>query len=380
LLGTSEFGTSALEMAGARESEAVGDLRVESAELSRGEVGALRHDPSVLSFAQDMPVKLHAPIAAEATDEEQLTWGVEAVAAHTSPFEGAGVTVAVLDTGIDPTHPAFQGVELLEKDFTGEGNGDKNGHGTHCAGTIFGRAVDGLRIGVAPGIRRALIGKVLDGNGRGSTEGIVRGIQWALDEGANLISMSLGMDFPGLIEHLRASLPPEAATSIGLEAYRANVNLFGKLAAFARSRSELFQPSLIIAASGNESARPQYEVAVAPPAVADDIQSVGALGEGPEGLEVARFSNTKPDLCGPGVGIRSAQAGGGLRTLNGTSMATPHVVGVAALWADKLIQSHGGFWRSALAAKLVASGTQQPLAPGFDPEDVGAGLVQAPQS
>ena len=120
--------------------------------------------------------------------------------ADTSPFTAKGVTVAVLDTGIDATHPAFEGVELIQKDFTGEGRGDKNGHGTHVAGTIFGQTVDGLRIGVAPGIGRALVGKVLDALGGGSTQSIAEAIQWALNSGANVISMSLGMDFPGLVK------------------------------------------------------------------------------------------------------------------------------------------------------------------------------------
>ena len=92
-------------------------------------------------------------------------WGIASVRADRSPYSGRGVTVAVLDTGIDTSHPAFAGVDILEQDFTGEGNGDVDGHGTHCAGTIFGRDVSGQRIGVARGISRALIGKVLGQNG-----------------------------------------------------------------------------------------------------------------------------------------------------------------------------------------------------------------------
>ena len=87
-----------------------------------------------------------------------------------STWTGEGVTVAVLDTGIDSKHPAFAGVDIVEKDFTGTGNGDRQGHGTHCAGTIFGRDVDGKRIGVARGVKRALIGKVLGDEGGGDSE------------------------------------------------------------------------------------------------------------------------------------------------------------------------------------------------------------------
>ena len=65
---------------------------------------------------------------------------------------GNGIVVAVLDTGIDKNHPAFSGAQIIEKDFSGEGNGDQHGHGTHCAGTILGRTTGGKRIGVAPGV------------------------------------------------------------------------------------------------------------------------------------------------------------------------------------------------------------------------------------
>ena len=107
------------------------------------------------------------------------TWGVKAVGADVSARTGAGIVVAVLDTGIDASHPAFAGVEIIEEDFSGYGNGDVQGHGTHCAGTIFGRDVDGMRIGVAPGVTKALIGKVLGDDGNGGSDMLFRGIQWA---------------------------------------------------------------------------------------------------------------------------------------------------------------------------------------------------------
>nr|WP_229419583.1 S8 family serine peptidase [Pseudoduganella dura] len=97
-------------------------------------------------------------------------WGITAVGADRSRFSGAGVTVAVLDTGIDAAHPAFSGVQLVQQDFSGDGDGDAFGHGTHCAGTILGRDVGGTRIGVARGVTRALIGKVLGNDGSGSTD------------------------------------------------------------------------------------------------------------------------------------------------------------------------------------------------------------------
>ena len=92
-------------------------------------------------LAPSIPITLIRPTASSEgtlpTDRE-VTWGVAAVKADASPYAGTGVTVAVLDTGIDKLHPAFRGIEkrIEEKDFTGDGNGDFDGHGTHCAGTF----------------------------------------------------------------------------------------------------------------------------------------------------------------------------------------------------------------------------------------------------
>jgi subtilisin family serine protease len=299
------------------------------------------------------------------------------VGAGGSLLTGAGIVVAVLDTGIDATHPAFDGVEIIQEDFTGEGNGDTDGHGTHCAGTIFGRPVNGLRIGVAPGIRKALIGKVI-GRQSGSSEGIVSAMHWAMQNGANVISMSLGIDFPGFVKQLEAAgLPTEAAASRALEGYRANVQLFEQMAGMIRTLEPFRQATVIIAAAGNESKRPQYEIAVSPPAVSNGFISVAAIGRGPQGFTVAPFSNTLAGVAGPGVQIVSARAGGGLHTSSGTSMATPHVAGVAALWAQKLKES-SQLTSSQLTATLVASATRAGFEAGFDPFDVGAGLVRAP--
>ena len=139
------------------------EITIEIEEISNREIKALANEADVVCIAPPMPMKLIEPFAADGQAQPAAgapTWGVNAVGASTSPFTGNGVVVAVLDTGIDPGHPAFAGVTLVQKNFTTAGPNDQHGHGTHCAGTIFGRDVDGTRIGVAPGVKKALIGKV----------------------------------------------------------------------------------------------------------------------------------------------------------------------------------------------------------------------------
>jgi subtilisin family serine protease len=309
------------------------EIKIDVDELSSRDVRTLAQDPSVAAVARVMPTKLIAPFPETAG----AAWGVAAVGATTSSKTGAGVTVAVLDTGIHEAHAAFGGVNLVTKSFVGGAVADAQGHGTHCAGTIFGRDVGGQRIGVARGVTTALIGKVLSDNGSGTSLALFEGMQWAVTNGARVISMSLGFDFPGMVAQLEADgAPVQVATSLALEAYRANLRAFDTIMAFIESQTAFGGGAVVVAATGNESQRPQFEISVSVPAAANDVIAVGALQQAGAAFGVASFSNTLPTVAAPGVQILSAWNDGATRLLSGTSMATPHVAGVAALWWEAL--------------------------------------------
>jgi hypothetical protein len=125
------------------------------------------------------------------------TWGIKAVGSETSRYMGKGCVVAVVGTGIDISHRAFRGVTFIQKDFTGTGNGDENGHSTHTAGTIFGRPVGKQRFGIAPGVTEVLVAKVLDARGAGQNDAILTALQWVASHPRrpDVICVALGQDY-----------------------------------------------------------------------------------------------------------------------------------------------------------------------------------------
>lgn len=352
-----------------------------------------RRSDQVVAFGRAMPLKLIRPKAADADDpavaetkSAGFSWGLDATGAMATSSRGEGVTVAVLDTGIHQQHLAFQdpNLAIIRKNFTTGSPEDEDGHGTHCAGTIFGRDVDGVRIGVAPGVTKALIGKVI-GDGAG-TEALIDAIQWALAGGANVISMSLGFDFVAFRDELVAQgVPGEAATSEALEAFRENVRLFDALMQINRSQEGLNRSAIVVAAAGNESNRlgpKPFAISRSSPAAAESVISVGAMMQSKNGLRVAEFSNSKPTLVGPGVGIVSAEAnvGGalnGLVSMDGTSMACPHVAGLAALHWQAF--KTGSRSPSTITPNLLSSCQIDAIdATHRDMTDIGRGLARAP--
>ncbi|MDM9554780.1 S8 family serine peptidase [Pseudomonas asiatica] len=343
----------------------------------------LQRDPEVKVITPAMSTTLIHPLRNDIQqDYEGNSWGIDSIEANNSPYTGEGVTMAILDTGIDKLHPAFSGINLLERDFTGEGNGDCNGHGTHCAGTAFGRDIDGRRIGVARGVNQALIGKVVGTEG-GDTQMLFEGLQWALAEKANIISMSIGFNFSGEIERkITDGWPLDLATSQALDSYRGNLRILDSLMQLFKTNSIFNMTPLIIAATGNDSRRSlnsEYKISATLPAAAEGIISVAAASSSGENYDIADFSNSLPTLTAPGVNITSAWPGGALNSLSGTSMACPHVAGVAALWWQRLKMQGAPNLSKAVASNLISHAQIDLFLPGLDSSDFGHGMVTAPK-
>ncbi len=293
-----------------------------------------------------------APAAAEpqTVDETVFTWGLQATGAPNSTATGEGIRVAVLDTGFDLKHPDFTGRTVVSSSFVqGQEVQDGNGHGTHCIGTSCGpRELDeGPGYGVA---YKAEIyaGKVLSNEGSGADGGILSGIDWAITNGCAVVSMSLG-----------------APTEPG-QAYS---RTFERVAKRALERG-----TLIVAAAGNESDRRIGRInPVGHPANCPSILAVSAIDSAGQ---MAWFSCGTADnvgavdLAGPGLDVYSSWPTPlRYKRISGTSMATPHTAGIAALIAQSTGARAYELW-----ARLSQTARRLPL-PGTD---VGAGLMQAP--
>lgn len=282
-------------------------------------------------------------------DESAFTWGLQAVGASTCAIDATGVRIAVLDTGFDVQHPDFAGRNVVTSSFIqGEDVQDGHGHGTHCIGTACGPRTPASGPGYGVAFNADIYaGKVLSNRGSGSDGGILSGISWAITNGCAVVSMSLG-----------AATQPNTPFSVVFE---------------QAAKRALDRGTLIIAAAGNESSRSAGHIgSVSHPANCPSIIAVGAIDES---QAVSDFSCGTVDIIGqvdvvaPGDNVYSSWPGNQHKRLRGTSMATPHVAGLAALIAAQ----HGSrAWE--LWARLVQSAHRLKL----PATDVGAGLVQAP--
>ncbi|MEV0807942.1 S8 family serine peptidase [Micromonospora sp. NPDC050200] len=266
-------------------------------------------------------------------------------------YDGSGVKVAVLDTGIDASHPDL--VDQIDGKVSfvpDEDTSDVNGHGTHVASTIVGTgaASGGAYKGVAPAAD-LIVGKVLGNAGFGQDSWVLAGMQWAAESGADVVSMSLSD--PTLSD----GTDPMAVAVDTLSAQ------YG---------------TLFVIASGNNG-----QQSIGTPSSAASALTVGAVDKQDR---LAGFSSTgplvrsgalKPDITAPGVNITAARSQqmttgtGPYRSISGTSMATPHVSGAAAI----LAQRHPDWSGAQLKEALMSSA--KGLAAGYTPYQVGTGRL-----
>jgi subtilisin family serine protease len=343
-----------------------------AARLSSAEIQKLAQSPQVSGIHLDEPIALDDPPAdpvaprdvLEAEKKSRLAWGVETIEAHRVWSElsvtGRGVRVGIVDTGIDGLHPLFASKLRAWGDLTGHLSpepDDRDGHGTHVAGTIAGGAgPDGIRLGVAPDAE-LVIGRAL-GSRQGSLGMILAALAFVADpdgdprtdDGARVINCSFGGTSP--------------------EADPVWTDVLAELAA---------RGVVVVVAAGN-GGRDGAGTVAAPAYLAGSL-AVGALGpdrkravfsgHSPPVLGNRPRSFLKPDVCAPGVSVLSLGQRNTFERMNGTSMAAPHVTGTIALMLQANPSLTAGEVREILEETATDVGET-----GRDPEH-GSGLVNA---
>ncbi len=302
-----EANPDAVKGLGGANLRTLSSARAVRCEISAAAVSRLRDRSDVAYVEEDgIVTTLGKPSSAAPSQPAQQTpWGVTKVGGA-SGSAGLAIKVAVIDTGIDLTHPDLQDNIKGSIDFTGSRSGakDENGHGTHVAGTIGALQNSIGVVGVAPQVSLYAV-RVLDRRGSGYWSDVSEGIDWCASNGMNVANMSLGA----------SSAPTALQTSCD--------------AAYASGNGVL-----LIAAAGNSGDGNTSTTEISYPAYYASVVAVGAT-DSSNGL--ASFSNTGSyvELSGPGVSVLSTYKGSGYATLSGTSMASPHAAGVAALlWAS----------------------------------------------
>ncbi len=288
---------------------------------------------------------------------DRSTAQIGAPAAWEAGYTGAGVTVAVLDTGVDQSHPDLADRVIAERNFTDSpDNDDHYGHGTHVASIVAGTGAKYR--GVASGAS-ILDGKVLDDFGWGQDSSIIGGMQWAAEQGADVVNVSLGAtDLPGV------DLVEEAVNTLSAQ-----------------------HGTLFVVSAGNDPGAGT----VSSPGSAAAALTVGAVDRDDQ---LAYFSSQgptpgdgllKPDLTAPGVDIVAAlHADGvigppvepGYTMLTGTSMAAPHVAGAAALLAQQHPDWTGAQLKAALTGSAAPAADLGGYAQGAGRVDVARAITQ----
>jgi len=328
--------------------------QAERALSGRGEVSRIDDDLIINATGQFVPVPVgvsgRPKPPAPSQPAQELPWGIDRIEADIAQntTKGLAVRVAILDTGIDLNHLDLQNnikgnVNTINPRKSGD---DDNGHGTHVAGTVA--AVDNTIgvIGVGPEVYLYAV-KVLDKNGSGWLSDLIEGLDWCINNKMQIINMSLGASSDNQSFH-------DAIT----KTYQAGITQ--------------------VAAAGNNGLTGG---SVDYPGRYPETIAVSAVGQSADGtLYFAPFSSYGPevDLAAPGVSINSCWKDGYYKTLNGTSMATPHVTGTAALVLTTAVDIYdlngNGLWDpEEVKTKLQA--TAEDL--GLDSNEQGAGLVRA---
>ncbi len=314
------------------------DAPIVTLRLTAAEIKALKGNPDVVAVEKDgwAYALQTTTLVMEGQPEiqaETVPVGVQAIKAVPAwgCSRGRGIKVAVLDTGIDHNHPDLKANVAGTVSFVpGETPMDGNSHGTHCAGTIAA-AINGLGVvGVAP--EASLYGvKVLANSGSGQFSWIIAGINWAIQNKMQIVSMSLG-----------GSSAPVALETVCNAAFNAGV--------------------LLIAAAGNAGPPPAGQpTSVGFPGRYKNVIAVSAIDAN---NVLATFSSRGPEveICAPGVQVLSTIPGGGYGQKSGTSMACPHVAGAAAvIWGAHRFATNRQIW------DLMGATADNLGNPGWDP-------------
>lgn len=307
--------------------------------LSDTEINDLKKDKNITSMEEDS--KIFAVQDTETTD-----WGITKVGAEkswTSGYTGAGVNIAIIDTGVNSSHPDLVGAiagGVSEVSYTSSYQ-DDNGRGTHCAGIVGARQNGTGIVGIAPQSSIYAV-KALDNSGSGNTSDIIAGIDWAIGQKMDIISMSLG----------------SKTSSTALQSACNSANSDG---------------ILVVAAAGNSGTAKVSKSTdtINYPARYDSVIAVGATDSS---NNRTYFSSTgkELDVVAPGYNILSDNYKGGTVTMSETSMATPYVAGDIAL----LKQAHPGY-TSTQIRDLLLNSCKDLGTTGVD-NLYGHGLIQAP--
>lgn len=330
--------------------------------MSRREIEELAKDPQVEWIGSNrqfpVPEVLRTPLEDTPRSVDGSTWGlgkIQALEVWGGFGRGAGVRVGHLDTGVDAAHPALVGRVAAFQEFdvfgapVASAAHDSHFHGTHTAGTICGRNFNGINIGVAPDAQ--LYSALVLNGGSGSFAQIIAGMQWCITQNVHVVNMSLG----GSGYTPAWNLPVLLTTLTG---------------------------ALVVASIGNSghgtSGGPGNDVFSLGVGATHDQEAVAGFSGGQTLVSVPHvlFGNVsymKPDISGPGVQVLSCVPNGGIASLNGTSMAAPHVAGVAAL----IMSAAPALMGQPLAVRSVLLGTIEDHGEAGRDQRFGFGRVDA---